>query len=306
MHKVVIVSDPGIDGAYAVALALFDPAMDVLALAATAGNVSADQATTNVHVLVEHFDPPKWPRIGSALPVDFGRDAMDLHGPGGLGGVAAQCAQLHHPHPADKLLADLVHQYPDEVTLLVLGPLTTVARAIDRDASLARHVKHAVIVGGAWHEPGNAGPVSEFHFACDPQAARQVARSGMSLTVLPLDVTRRAIFSPRELVDIPGTSRAGSFLGKIVPFGVSATAQNFGIEGFHLKDVLGVAFLAVPEAFKTRPMVMDVETQGELTRGMSVFDQRPQRGDANCYVATEVDMRPVRSYLERIFTAANE
>src|SRR4051794_27375525 len=129
MEKVVIVNDPGIDGAYAIALALFDPEIDVMALGATAGNVTAEQATINVHALVEHFDPPKWPRIGAALPTEAGCDAADLHGPGGLGGINLQCAQLHHPHQADKLIADLVHQYPGEVTLLVLGPLTSVARA---------------------------------------------------------------------------------------------------------------------------------------------------------------------------------
>src|ERR1700687_5383907 len=110
MRKVVLISDPGIDGAFAAALALFDVDLDVVGLAATAGNISAEQATKNVQILVEQMDPPRWPRLGAALPADYGVDGARLHGPGGLGGVEFPCAQLHHLHPSDKLVIDLVRQ----------------------------------------------------------------------------------------------------------------------------------------------------------------------------------------------------
>src|SRR6516162_4161151 len=113
--KVVLITDPGIDGAFAVALALHDPDLDVLGLAATAGNVKADQATRNAQILIEQLDPPRWPRLGAALPGDYDTDATKLHGPGGLGGVEFPCAQLHHAHPADKLISDLVRLHPKEV-----------------------------------------------------------------------------------------------------------------------------------------------------------------------------------------------
>src|SRR5437764_10834966 len=116
-HKVVVIADPGIDGAFAVALALNDPDLEVLALLATAGNVSAEQATSNIHILIEQLDPPRWPRLGAALPVEYEIDGTRLHGPGGLGGVHFPCAQLHHPHPSDKLLSDLVSQHTKEVTI---------------------------------------------------------------------------------------------------------------------------------------------------------------------------------------------
>src|SRR5437660_12610597 len=121
MRKVIVIADPGIDGAFAVALALRDPELDVLGLAATAGNVSADQATKNVQILVEQIDPPRWPRIGSALPVDYEVDGTHIHGPGGLGGVSFPCAQLHHQHSSDKLVIDLVRQHPGDVTIVNLG-----------------------------------------------------------------------------------------------------------------------------------------------------------------------------------------
>src|SRR5205085_9840892 len=94
-HKVIVVADPGIDGAFALALALQDPSLEVLGVAATAGNVDAEQATQNVHIIVGQVDPPRWPRLGAALPVEYETDGKRLHGPNGLGGVSFPCAQLH-------------------------------------------------------------------------------------------------------------------------------------------------------------------------------------------------------------------
>src|SRR5438874_11892738 len=161
--KIVLVADPGIDGAFAIALALHDPEFDVLGLAATAGNVSAEQATKNVQILVEQADPSRWPRLGAAPPAEYDVDGTRLHGPGGLGGVSFPCAQLHHQHSSDKLLSDLVRQHPHEVTVVALGPLTVLARALDRDPELPLLVQRLVCVGGTWHEPGNASAVAEFH-----------------------------------------------------------------------------------------------------------------------------------------------
>src|SRR5271166_2504265 len=120
-RKVILVTDAGIDGAFAGALALFAPELEVVGLAATAGNVSAELATRNIHILVEQLDPPRWPRLGAALSVEYDVDARALHGPNGLGGVDFPCVPLHHPHAADKLLSDLVHLYPKEVAILLLG-----------------------------------------------------------------------------------------------------------------------------------------------------------------------------------------
>src|SRR5438270_3753756 len=156
MQKVILLADPGIDGAFAIALALHDPDVDVVGLAATAGNVAADQATKNVQILIEQFDPRRWPRLGAALPVQYDRDGTALHGPGGLGTTSFPCAQLHHMHASDKLLIDLVRQHAGDVTIVTLGPLTVLARAFDRDPELPTMVQRIVSVGGAWREPGNA------------------------------------------------------------------------------------------------------------------------------------------------------
>jgi inosine-uridine nucleoside N-ribohydrolase len=304
-HKLILVADPGIDGAFAITVALFDPDLDVLGVAATAGNVPPEQATRNVQVLVEQLDPPRWPRLGAAPPVEYEIDGTKLHGANGLGGVDFPCAQLHHPHPSDKLIVDLVHQHPKEVTVITLGPLTALARAMDRDPELPALVERFICLGGSINEPGNAGPVSEFHFACDPAAARQVLRCGAPVTLIPLDVMRKLLFSPTDLLELPAPeSRRCKFLRQIVPFGIGATSRLYGIEGFHLKDVVGIAAVGLRGAISTRPMAVDVETRGELTRGMSVVDARPEkRVTPNVDVAVGVDVSAVRAYISNVLGA---
>jgi inosine-uridine nucleoside N-ribohydrolase len=300
-HKVVVVTDTGIDGAVAVALALFDPELDVIGLAASAGNVPAEQATRNVQILVEQLDPPRWPRLGAALPVEYDVDAQRLHGPRGLGGVEFPCAQLHHAHPADKLISDLVRQFPKEVAVLLLGPATVFARALDRDPELAALVERVVLVGGSWHEPGDASAVAEFHFFCDPAAARQVLRCGAPLTLLPLDVTRKALFSPADLLQLEGLeTRPARFLGQIVPHGIAPTASLYGVEGMYLLDVLGPLALTHRGAVSTRSVAADVETRGELTRGMSVIDVRwSTSARPNVEMAVGLDLQAMRQYVQR-------
>jgi inosine-uridine nucleoside N-ribohydrolase len=308
MRKVILIVDPGIDGAFATALALFDASLDVAGIAATAGIVSPEQATKNVQILIEQIDPPRWPRLGAALPHTYNVDGTKMHGPGGLGGVSFPCAQLHHQHSSDKLLIDIVHQYPGDVTVISLGPLTVLARAFDRDPDLPKLIQRLVCVGGARHEPGDAGPVSEFNFFCDPAAARQVLHSGVPLTLIPLDVTRKFVLSPTDLLELPAPeSRTCRFLRQIVPHGIRMTSNHFGIEGLHLNSVLGVVAVTMPESLVTKPLVVGVETRGELTRGMTVVDARPgQKGTTNVDMAVDVDVAAVRDYIHQILRESEQ
>ncbi len=301
-EKIVIIADPGIDGAFAIALAFFDPNLELLGLGATAGNVSAEQATKNVHILVDQLDPPRWPRLGAAPDIRYDIDGRSLHGPTGLGNTDFPAAVLHNIPPSEKLLGDLVRQHPHEVTIVCLGPLTVVARAFDIFPDLPSLVKRLVCLGGTLQEPGNAGPMTEFHFACDPAAARQVIRSGAPIILIPLDCSRKVLFSPKDLLDLPSESSVASkFLRQIVPYGIAATANTYGIEGFHLKDVLGVAAVSIPGILETKHMAMDVEVRGELTRGMTVFDQRTwEQPTPNIELAQHIDGQGIRDYIARV------
>jgi inosine-uridine nucleoside N-ribohydrolase len=107
-QKVILIVDPGIDTAFATALAFLEPELDVLALAATAGNISAEQATLNVHTIIGKLDPPRWPRIGAALPIAYEQDGTKLHGADGLGNAGFPAVSLHAPHHSDRLIVELV------------------------------------------------------------------------------------------------------------------------------------------------------------------------------------------------------
>lgn len=305
-QKLILVADPGIDAAFAVTLALCDPALEVLAIAATAGNVSADQATRNVHVLIEQLDPPRWPRIGAALPIEYEKTQTALHGPDGLGGLDFPCARLHHPHPADKLITDIARQHPGEAALLVLGPATVAARALDRDPELCRLLSRVVMVGGARHEAGDASAAAEFHFWCDPPAARQVFNCGAPVTLVPLDVSRKLILSPAEIRQLPAPeTRPGEFLRRLVPLALAPTASLFGIEGVYLNDVVGLVALARPAAVTVKAVAADVEVQGELTRGMSVFDTRwGTAARPNIDLVTHLDVGEARKYVDGVLRGA--
>src|SRR4051794_6868195 len=117
-QKVIVIADPGIDTAFAMALALNDPSLDVQGLLATAGNVGYEQATQNVHILIEQLDPARCPRLGAAPPVIYDTDGTSLHGPGGLGGISFPCVKKHTPIASDKLLVELVHEFPRQITVV--------------------------------------------------------------------------------------------------------------------------------------------------------------------------------------------
>jgi inosine-uridine nucleoside N-ribohydrolase len=123
--------------------------------------------------------------------------------------------------------------------------------------------------------------------------------------MIPLDVLRQVLFSPSDLLGLPTETRAGKFLRQIVPFGIAATSSMYGLEGFHLKDVAGIVAVSQPEALRTRSMRVDVETHGELTRGMSVFDQRAwQPGSPNVEVVVELHTSLIHQYINRILKPA--
>ena len=305
-RKVVLIADPGIDTAFAIALALHDPNLEVVGLLPCAGNVSAARATTNINILIDRLDPPKWPRTAVAYPVDYHLNGTALHGPDGLGGTNFATADRHSQLVADKLLCELVREAPREVSVICLGPATTIARAFDRDPELPGLIDRLVLVGGTWKEPGNAGPMTEFHFALDPESARRAVISGLHPIVIPLDVTRKLVLSPLELLDLPNpNSKTCQFLRQIVPYAIRASSHLYGIEGFHLKDVLGVAAASLSGIVTGDDYHVDVESRGVLTRGMMVVDTRPQpAGPANARVATDVSVGEVRQYIERILKNA--
>lgn len=304
VRKVIIDADPGIDDAVAITLALFDPGLEVVALTATGGNVFPAQATKNVQTIVEQLDPPRWPRIGAA-PEDSSHaaDGRQMHGNNGLGNVDFPFAGLANIHPAEKVLCDEVRAAPEEITVICMGPLTNIARAIQRDPDFVAQVGRLVIAGGTLGAPGRLSPVADFNVYCDPHSARRVLKSPATKTLVPLDVSGELTFTFELLEQLPSElTRAGKFLRQILPFAFRAQRQVLGQEHINLHDVMALVAVTNPELFESEMLAGDVETEGELTTGMIVFDRRKaniRQWRANMDVALKADIAAVHDCVLR-------
>lgn len=293
-RKVLIDCDPGIDDAVALCLALFDPQLEVVAITSVEGNVDAHQSSRNVQAVVEQLDPPRYPRFGSAspLPTAPAIDARMLHGDDGLANWGVEVSELHHQHPAEKVICDVVRGDPSDVTIVALGPLSNIARALRRDADLESLIGRLIIMGGSVDCIGNVTPAAEFNVFYDPEAARTVFHSHTTKTLIPLDVTNQVAFSWDIMGELPpATTRAGVLLHRIIPFTFRTHRQRLGMESVPLHDAVAILAAIHPELFETSELWGDVETQGDVAKGATVFDRRtkPDRRP-NMEVARSVDV----------------
>ncbi|HMP58452.1 MAG TPA: nucleoside hydrolase [Gemmatales bacterium] len=301
-RKVILVLDPGIDGAFTLAAALRAPQLEVLAVVAAAGGLPAEVATHQLHQLVEMFDPPRLPRLGAALATPPCPEPAPPWMGNAFNSILPSSRGLHNLHPGDKVISDEVQLHKGEVTVITTGPLTPLAVAGDRHPDLARLLKSLIVAGGALQQPGNAGPVAEFNFYVDPTSARQVLRSGVPLTLLPLDVSSLAVFAPSDLEQyLAGNSAIHVALRKLLPTGLRAMSDGCGVEGLQLSGLVTVAIAAEPGLAKTRSLAVDVETLGQLTRGMMVIERRSRRAAPNVDCVVEIDWTAVRACLDRLF-----
>lgn len=308
-RKLIIDCDPGIDDAVALTMALFDPRLEVLAVTAAGGNVAAEQATANLQALVAFLDPPRLPRIGVASP-----DAVlparpySMHGVDGLGGVDLPRVPLHGGHVSEKVIWETIKAHPREVTIVALGPLTNVSRVLQRDPGLAELIGAVVICGGTSHAAGNATPVADFNFFCDPAAARHVLGEPLTKTLVPLETTGQVVYDLDLLERLPREfSRAGKILRPMLAHAFRAQRQLLGCEGIRLHDVAALVAATDPDLFERETVAADVETTGELTAGMLVIDRRSHRvWQRNADLLVACDAVGVRDRVLRGLTIAGE
>jgi purine nucleosidase len=256
-----------------------------------------------VQTILEKLDPPRWPRLGVARAEDSPAavDVRDLHGTDGLGNLSAQISELHHQHAADKVICDAIRLHPGEITLIALGPLTNIARVLQRDPDLATLIGQLVIFGGSTNATGDVTPAAEFNFYADPEAARFLLRCPVTMTLVPLEVSRQLIFNLDFLNGLPEEStRVGRFLRHVLPFYYRAHRQHLGLEGLPLGEAMAALVPAHSDWFETEPMAGDVETTGTLTKGMTVFDRRtPREWRRNLDVVVHANFSEIRQAIER-------
>ena len=294
--------DTGIDDAFGLLLALASPAIRLLGVASVAGNVSLAKATRNTRaVLAGRADIPVWPGCDAPL-LHAPEDASTIHGESGLGyAILPEPAAPAMPNGVDAILA-ASHEHAGELVLVATGPLTNIAAALIRDPELPKRLKRFVIMGGAFAEGGNVTPAAEFNIWHDPEAARIVFRAfaaegAAPLVAIGLDVTNRTRFDEADLAKLAkrceGTPRGAAliaFLSDSARFYFELTQKRHGGRFLIMHDPLAVGVALDPSYVTLRSVAVDVETHGELTRGMTVADWRGNwRRKANAEVARDVD-----------------
>lgn len=275
--KVLLDVDPGIADAMVLCWAMFDPAVEVVGVTSTGGNVPAPLAAKNLQAIIEFLDPSRLPRLGfgtesdEGLPMDF----RHVQGIDGLGGTPLPVAELRLRHPAEKVICDIVRDDPENVIIIAMGPLTNIARALIIDPELPRMIRHLYITGGTLSAQGNVTPCAEFNIYADPRAARRVLSAPFTKTLIPLEVTNQVMLSLHHFELLPDSHfKLGTLLRSMLPPAFRSYRQHYGWEGIHIHDVAAYAVAVHPEWAQTREVAVDVETEGLLTRGMTVLDER--------------------------------
>jgi purine nucleosidase len=277
-RKIIIDTDPGQDDAVAIMLALASPdEVEVAAVVTVAGNVSLEKTSLNARMVMELAGRPDVPvYAGCASPMQRAHvAAMHVHGPSGLDGpnLPPPSMPLHKQHGVEFLIDTLLAAEAGTYTLCTLGPLTNVATALVRAPETAPRLREIVMMGGAYFEVGNITPAAEFNIYVDPEAADIVMRSGVPITMLPLDVTHRALATRARLERIGALgNRCGKAVFDMLYFSQRFDLDKYGWEGAPMHDPCVIAYLLNPDLFRGRAINVSIETVSELTRGMTVAD----------------------------------
>ena len=294
--RILFDTDPGIDDACAILLALASPELTVEGLSIVHGNCSLEQATVNALSVLELANAAHIPVArGSELPlVQPSLLAPETHGDTGLG-----YAKLPEPrlkpisqHAVDFLIEKILGA-PGEITLVAIGPLTNVALAIRQEPRIAEALKEIIIMGGAIRYAGNTTAVAEFNTYVDPHAAHIVFHAGIPATLVPLDVTYQCILAPddvRRLQEVK--SPITQFVADATRFYMEFHDEYQQIDGCVINDPLALALTFAPELCTYQELPVDVDLSGGISMGKTVADfYNYTKQPANLKVALGVQAR---------------
>ena len=304
--KVILDTDPGIDDALAFILLKAMPEISLQAITVTHGNTSVEKCTTNALKLVELLGMTDIPvAMGATEPlVKTLSVAEETHGDTGLGHAVL-------PNPSTKisesnaanLIIDIVNANPGEITILCIGPVTNLALALLKEPSLRKKIKNVVSMAGTIHYPGNATPSSEYNVFCDPESFDILLRSGIDLTIVPLDVTYQCLFTKAHVERFAGAREdIRNFIDRSTAFYMEFHAEYQGIQGCAINDPLAAAILIKPDLVKMRDYYVDIELRGEFTTAKISADHFNASGKSpNAKVAMEVDVDAFMDFfIERV------
>lgn len=308
--KVIIDTDPGADDALAILLALASPELEVVGVTTVCGNVPVGQATKNLFRILNLAKTPPGLLVGQGAARPLEEElitALQVHGNDGLGeldGLLTPAGTPRYPSArlpsvlstAQEVWNDCVRRYPDEITLITLGPLTNVALGLKVNPLTVQKFHSVIVMGGAIAVPGNIAPAAEFNIYVDPHAAHRVFKASLPLTLVPLDVTTR-VGVTRDIL-AAWVAESHDPLGSVVAdltnkaFGFAEELEGHGLFYFH--DPLAVLAAIDPSLMTTVPYHVSVEMAGDVSRGITIADRRTrkleQKATHNMHVAVDVDV----------------
>jgi inosine-uridine nucleoside N-ribohydrolase len=277
--------DPGHDDAIALLLALASPEVELRGVTTVAGNQTLEKTTANALRVLEHVGREDVPvAAGADRPlVREPHVAANVHGDTGLDGPDLPPAR---GKPVDQHAVEfLAERIEPGVVLVPVGPLTNVALLLARYPE--RRPERIVLMGGSIAE-GNVTPAAEFNIWADPEAAARVFESGIALTMVGLDVTHKALFTPRHAARLDG--RAGTMVRELLEFYGRFHADVYGFDGSPIHDALAVAQVFRPELVETKHRGVKIDTGPELSRGRTYVDLWGRaKWEPNCNVGVDVD-----------------
>ncbi|CAM2910330.1 pyrimidine-specific ribonucleoside hydrolase RihA [Hathewaya histolytica] len=291
---VIIDCDPGHDDAIALMLALGNERIDVKAVTTSAGNQTPDKTLNNALRVLSFLGLDNI-EVAQGAKKPMMRDliiAPEVHGESGLDGPQLpQPSFKESSRNAIEVIADVLKNSDEKITLIPTGPLTNIAIFLSTYPELKDKIERISLMGGAAFG-GNWTPAAEFNILVDPEAADVVFKSGVPITMCGLDVTHKAQVYDEDIEKFRGLSNAtGKLVAELLDFfAIFHKDERFGFKGAPLHDPCAVACIIDPSIIKTKKCHVAIETNGEFTLGATVVDYNDiLKKEKNVDVAFDID-----------------
>lgn len=287
-RPIIIDTDPGIDDAVALAIALYSEKLDVRLITTVAGNVGLDKVTFNALRLLKFYNKNVPVALGADRPlIKDPIDASDIHGSSGMDGFDFEepSEELVLKENAVNAMYRVIMDSKEPMTIVPIGPLTNIALLLKMYPEVKNNIAEIVFMGGSASR-GNAGVMSEFNIFADPEAAKIVFQSELPIVMVGLDVGLKALVYPEDSAQLKDMNKTGNMIYQLFQKYRGGSMKT----GLKMYDSTAIAYLLQPEMFQVVDTFLDVELHGTMTTGCTIVDLKGYLGKPhNAKVCIDID-----------------